>query len=54
MKEQKPADHYFRGDACKWTGDTQQIAGSLFYVYELIEGHRKGEQIVSQKAPGQF
>lgn len=45
------ADHYFHGDACKWTGETTQVYGGLFYVYELLEGHKAGERIVSQEKP---
>lgn len=45
------AEHYFNGDACKWTGAAEEHHNGLFYVYEILEGHRKGETIVSQQKP---
>ena len=45
------ADHYFRGDACKWTGEAEEHYNGFFYVYTIIEGHRAGERILSQEKP---
>ena len=45
------AHHYFHGDACRWTGKTQELHGATFYVYVLLEGHRKGEECVSPEKP---
>lgn len=45
------ADHYFKGDACKWTGETSDQYGATWYHYELLEGHRKGEIVHQMDKP---
>ena len=47
---EKP-DHYFKGDACKWTGQTSEAHGVTWFHYELLEGHRKGEIIHQMEKP---
>jgi hypothetical protein len=42
---------YFKGDLAKYTGRSVVLHGGLFYEIELIEGHRKGERVVTQRAP---
>ena len=38
---------YTRGDEAEFTGKACYLSGALFYQYKLIEGHRKGETIVT-------
>ena len=42
---------YWHGDKAEATGKTETIHGGLFYEYRLVEGHRAGELIVSQRTP---
>lgn len=43
--------YYFHGDACEWTGVVKDVHKGRFYEYQLLEGHRKGDNILSQHIP---
>lgn len=47
---EKP-DYYFHGDACRWTGKTSKELGRLWYHYEILEGHRKGDIVQQMGKP---
>jgi hypothetical protein len=55
MGRQKPGESmkaiYWKGDLAEFTGNTMRLHGGLFYEYRLLEGHRKGDLIVSMRAP---
>ncbi len=42
---------YFKGDAAEATGKTVDAHGGHFHEYRMVEGHRKGETIQSQREP---
>ncbi len=50
-KERRMKTCYFKGDLAKYTGRSVVLHGGLFYEIELIEGHRKGDRVVTQRAP---
>lgn len=42
---------YWKGDLAKYTGKSMMLHGALFYEFELLEGHLKGQLRVTQRAP---
>lgn len=44
-------DYHFKGDACKWTGESHEAHGATWFHYELLEGHRKGEIVHQTHKP---
>lgn len=42
---------YWYGDLARYTGETVDAHGGLFYEIELLEGHLKGKKKVTQQAP---
>jgi hypothetical protein len=46
-----PQTLYYKGDLARYTGSTVVLHGGLFYEIELLEGHMKGQIVVTQRAP---
>ncbi len=42
---------YLNGDRAEYTGETTELAGATLYVGKMVEGHRKGEAVVTQTRP---
>lgn len=42
---------YWKGDKAEYTGKVLQLHGATFYELRLLEGHRKGELVVTQHMP---
>lgn len=42
---------YWKGDLAIYTGKSQELHGATFYELRLLEGHRKGRNVVTQNAP---
>ena len=42
---------YHRGDLAEYTGKTEQISGAAFHEFKYLEGAKKGETGVTQRAP---
>lgn len=49
--EAEVAATYVNGDRAEYTGETQTIAGGLFYQVRYTEGTKNGETAVTQRAP---
>lgn len=44
---------YFKGDKAKYTGKTSVALGMVWHEIELLEGHRKGEKLVTGIGPNE-
>ena len=42
---------YWKGDLAKYTGNSQELHGETCYELELLEGHRKGDNVWTYRAP---
>lgn len=42
---------YRNGDKIRYTGKSETLYGGLFYEYEILDGHKKGQKGLTQQAP---
>lgn len=42
---------YWYGDLAEYTGNKKEIYGVLFYEIRVLEGHRKGKLVWTQREP---
>jgi len=50
-KRMNETTFYWKGDLARYTGRTERLYGGTFYEAELLEGHRKGQLILTTNAP---